>query len=340
MITTDKQPLVAAPAVDEHRIASDLARRAFDHEHSSATLALSIPADLARRAFAGTSFDPEGRARRAIAGYGAELKSDTEHMRAQAVIGGTTHLVEAEVTRYAAGYHQRVVALLHSESRCVSSFIAGPANFPVRRMQIRADIARARAEDLAGFRRSAMKVALRVLRPDLRPIMAGDEDAIDRLELELERAERKQEQMKAVNVVIRSYAKAGADHQVAALMERGMTEAEARDALKPDFANRVGFPSYKLTNNGANIRRMRQRLDHLRTAKAMPVTETAGAAGVRVQDDPPANRVRLFFPDKPDKAIRQRMSDSGFRWTPTLGAWQAYRNHTTLSLARELSGQA
>jgi hypothetical protein len=29
---------------------------------------------------------------------------------------------------------------------------------------------------------------------------------------------------------------------------------------------------------------------------------------------------------------------AGFRWTPTLGCWQAYRNHNALTVAREIAG--
>lgn len=299
---------------------------------------LAVPRELMARAYTGTSFDPEGRARRTVAGFDAELQEDIAYLTAQARAGGTQHALDEELARYVAGFRRRVIALLHSESRCVSSFIAGPANFPVQRMQKRVHIAHQRLNDLADFRHRAKKAALRVLRPDLRPIMAGDADAIERLELEISKAERAQAQMKAANAAIRKTAKAGADHQVAALMELGYTEHQACKLLKPDFAGRLGFPDYSLSNNNANIRRMKQRLDALRVAKATPATEHAGANGVRLEDDPPANRVRLYFPGKPDQATRDMLKRNGFRWAPTLSAWQGYRNAGTLQTARDLAG--
>ncbi len=334
-------------ASEQHRvegqIASELARRAFDHDHSPATLALSIPADLARRAYAGTSFDPEGRAKRAIADYGAQLHADTEYLREQAAIGGAdAPEVEAQIDRYAAGFQQRVLALLYSESRCVSSFIAGPSNFPVRRMQIRADVARRRADELGDFRHRAKSAALRVLRPDLRPIMAGDADACERLTLEIDRAEREHARMKAANNVIRANAKKGIAHQVAALMELGFAEEKCHEVLVPDFVGRAGFPGYALTNSSAGIRRMKLRLKSLQVAKATPITEAVGPGGIRLEDDPPANRVRLRFPDdaRPDKALRRVMQSTGFRWANTLTAWQAYRNTRAIQVARQIAGVA
>src|ERR1019366_3916385 len=93
---------------------------------------LNIPRGLAQRAYSGTSFDPVGRGTRALAGYNSELQADVERMIQQATIGGTLDLVDGEASRYVAGYNSRVLALFNSESRCVSSFIAGPSNFPAR----------------------------------------------------------------------------------------------------------------------------------------------------------------------------------------------------------------
>ena len=185
----------------------------------------------------------------------------------------------------------------------------------------------------------ALRAAIRTLRPDLRAIMAGDVDAIDRLTVKIDNAERLQSRMRDANKAIRTHAKKGAAQQVEALMTLGFTEQQASDLLKPDFCGRIGFAAYELTNNNANIRRMHERLEQISKAQATEVQAVACSNGVTLEDDAPANRVRLYFPGKPSEEIRTELKSSGFRWAPSGGAWQAYRNNSTLATAKRMAGE-
>lgn len=292
---------------------------------------LNIPQSLARTAFAGTSFDPEGRGKRAVEGYQSDLAQCLETLRQHAEKAGTLNLLDTESARFTAGFQRRVIAYLASSSRCVSSFIAGPSNFPVRRMQKRSDIAHKRMGELYEYKARAMKAAIRNLRPDLRPIMAGDSDAIERLEAEIARAEVLAARMKAVNAAHRAFLKDPASLDAAQISEQ---DKEKVRRYKPEYSwEPHPFAPYQLSNHNANLRRMEKRLEQLTATKAAPVELVESASGIRLEDDPPANRVRLFFPGKPDEDTRSKLKKNGFRWSPTVGAWQAYRNTWSMNLA-------
>ncbi len=297
-----------------------------------------IPLDLAYRAHAGTSFVPDKRAASERDGYAATLAADLAAMESEAARGGTLDLLPAEFARYRAGLAKRLRSYLYSRQGLMSTMITGPSGFPAARMQKRSDIVGRRLNEYCDFRARALAAMRRTLRPDLAPIGAGDDDAIERIAAKLERLRRQQALMKGANVLVRKFGN-DQDAGVAALMAEGFSEANARRLFEPDFAGRVGFADYVLSNNLAEIRRLESRLTVISRNKALPVTEVAGERAT-VEDDPPANRVRLRFQGKPPQEVRTRLRRSGFRWAPTIGAWQAYRNDGTLRTAHDLAGAA
>lgn len=299
-----------------------------------------IPLDLARAAHSGTSHVPEERGAQERATYAKTLAADRAKFEEWA--GGDPAklaALESEFERYRAGFCKRFLAHLSARSRCLSTMVTGGSNFPVRRAEKASDSADKRLAELLEFRSRSLAAIRRVLRPEEAPIMSGDEDAVERLRAKIEDAERHQERMKLVNATIRKHVKGGTDAQVAALVALGnIGEAAAREMIRPDFMGRIGFADYETRNNAANIRRMRERLAGLEVAKATPATETEGTSGIRVEDSPAENGVRLFYPGKPAPEVRARLKASGFRWAPTLGCWQGYRNPGTLEVARKEAG--
>lgn len=299
-----------------------------------------IPMSSAVAAHNGTSWTPERRGESERSEYAATLASDYEAFRQNAERGGTLDLLDSEFARYRAGYRDRYLSYLRSRSRVVSSFIAGPSNFPARRMAKRNGVADKRLTELVEFRPRARRAIMRRLRPDLAPIMAGDADAIERLEAKIAKAENLQKRMRAANKVVKSK-KLDDAAKIVALIEQGFSPTIAAELLKPDFAGRTGFADYQLSNNNANIRRMKQRVEQISVAQNTPATETQNdETGITVEDSPADNRVRIFFPGKPEADVRKRLKANGFRWAPSLECWQAYRNYRALELAKEFGGAA
>lgn len=304
-----------------------------------------IPLEAAYRAHLGTSFVPEDRAQQERAGYAETLTKDYERLSKIADTPEKQATLAEEFERYREGYKRHSLDWLNSRSRMISTMIAGPSNFPVQRQEKRANAAHKRLTGLMDFRKRALDAIEKKLCPELRPIMAGDSDAIQRLQAEIDNAERLQEMMKAVNAAWRK-SRGDREAQVAAMtaamVAAGMgekAEYRSRQLIEPDFCGRIGFADYELKNNNANIRRMKQRLAAIQVAKSKPDTEIEGE-NARIEDCPAENRVRLYFPGKPAADIRNKLKSSGFRWAPSLECWQAYRNDRSFVTAREVAGVA
>lgn len=291
-----------------------------------------ISASLAVGAFNGTSFSPERRGESVRSDYERTMQAAYETLRKHAEKGGTLDILETEFARYKSGYRARTEAWLRSHSRCISAMITGPSNFPVRRQQKRNDVEHKRLGELIEFGERGLNAAIRNLRPDLRPIMAGDANAIERLEEKLVELRTRQDRMKKINAAHKAFKKD------AKTLEDADLSQQEKDLIRryvPAYSwEPHPFAPFELTNNNATIRTAEKRLAALQVAKATPEKNIECASGLRVEDCPADNRVRLFFPGKPDADVRGKLKSNGFRWSPTIGAWQAYRNSRAMELAQ------
>ncbi|MCP3942943.1 MAG: PLxRFG domain-containing protein, partial [Desulfobacteraceae bacterium] len=84
--------------------------------------------------------------------------------------------------------------------------------------------------------------------------------------------EKLQGTMKAANKIAKSKNKTK-DLKIKELVNIGLSEKSSKGILEPDYAGRIGFPSYALTNNNATIRRTRSRLIELESKAQEETTE-------------------------------------------------------------------
>ena len=110
------------------------------------------------------------------------------------------------------------------------------------------------------------------------------------------------------------------------LADMGYTEEQIKELRAPDFCGRVGYPSYALQNNNANIHRIEGRLKELRTAKEKGTLETENKF-FKVVENTESMRLQLLFEDKPEPEVREVLKSNGFRWAPSQAAWQRQLNN-------------
>ena len=165
-------------------------------------------------------------------------------------------------------------------------------------------------------------------------IYTEDDDAVSRLEAKLAELERAQEQMKECNRIVRNR-RLSDDEKVARLTVCGLGEDSARKLLDPKQFGGPGFASFTLSNNNANIRRVKERLEYVKKLKATPSREYE-INGVRVRINTEANRVQLIFSERMPKEFCAELKRNGFRWAPSNGCYQSYLNRYQIDRANEI----
>jgi len=95
------------------------------------------------------------------------------------------------------------------------------------------------------------------------------------------------------------------------------------------------FESYQLTNNNAEIRRVKARIEQ-RSKQAQQEFSGWEFDGGRVEMNREDNRLQVFFDGKPDADTRAELKSSGFRWAPSVGAWQRQLTDNAIRAADRL----
>ena len=164
------------------------------------------------------------------------------------------------------------------------------------------------------------------------PIRSDDPQALEKLKEKLEATQTLQTHMKEVNSY---YRKNGTTRGCP-----GVTEAQA---AKLDASVKSGYswenkpyPSYELTNNSAEIRRLKQRIEQLSYEKEVGFVgwEFPGGEAVANTDN---NRLQLLFDEKPSAEQRTILKQYGFHWSPSEQAWQRQLNENAIYAADRIS---
>lgn len=172
-------------------------------------------------------------------------------------------------------------------------------------------------------------------------ISSDDPEAIIKLQQKIDEAEAIQARMTAANKIVRKFK--GDEHNgYLALEQAGFTAGMAKRLFEPDFCGRIGFADYQLSNNSANIRRMKQRIDQLRrehqqrSSDEKPILEIKAPEGVEIVENAGDNRLQIIFPGKPADSVRASLKSHGFRWSPNAGAWQRQLNDSARWAAKRV----
>lgn len=240
----------------------------------------------------------------------------------------------ARAWQLATAYARRMADNLNADSRigtmCPSILIVGGSNFPVRKKEKQNAAAERNHAEFAEIQGYIAKLESILYGKEV--IRAADEDAVILLEKKLSSLENKQEFMKAVNAYYRKHK---------TLEGCPGLEDEMRWRIEAGWARGwyvgIPFPAYELSNNNANIKRTKNRLEKLKTEKSRESSESEiSGLGFAVKENVEDMRLQLFFADKPEPEVRDRLKHRGFKWSPRNGCWQRQLNDNARYALRQL----
>ena len=159
-------------------------------------------------------------------------------------------------------------------------------------------------------------------------IRSDDVNAVKLLKDKIAKLEEAQALMRAVNAY---YRKNKTLEGCPDLSDSNRREIERR--WESGWYREVPFPPYELSNNNANIRRLKDRLKSIETEKLRrECADLRGDDGIedlgwyRVIENRDANRIQIEFDGKPDADVRSVLKNWGFKWAPSQGVWQRMLN--------------
>jgi len=220
---------------------------------------------------------------------------------------------------YADRYARRMAEYYNRESSigmmCPSVLISGAANFPTRKKE-RQIAAWDRNHTFWEDTQKILDKLDRMAR-GTGPILSSDAHALEKLQDKLAELKAAQARMVAANKALRLK---DVDASDGALYELGYTDFEI-EKLREPYLGRIGYSSYTLSNNNANIHRVEKRIRDLEAAQDGGSSEQ-DFEGFKAVKNTDIMRYQIIFPGKPDDDTRALLKSECFKWAPSQKAWQ------------------
>jgi len=286
---------------------------------------LTLNKELAHRAHSGTSFDPEKRAASHIKCFNESLAEDWETFSKLAVSEQQKEVLKSEFERYQANYKAKYENWLSAKSRCLSSMITGPANFPARRNE-KANISeRKRGEELADWCKKAEKAVINKINAARTP--------------EQLQADANEKENQVIEYLLKeathSIACVGGKTPYSPALIKGALERKIMNFAKnnPDAAERTTKEINLMCQEQFNKdvftskHKIWKAIEAIKEEKLNPPMsednkELFKNDFVTVINNHEAQRIQLIFEDKPEVEVRDVLKSHAFRWSPRFGAWQ------------------
>jgi len=158
-----------------------------------------------------------------------------------------------------------------------------------------------------------------------KPISSGDPQALEKLTGKLDACRKAQEHMKAVNAYFRKH---GTCQGFPDMPEAAAAKLDVRVQNAYSW-DKQPFPSYELSNNNAEIKRLQSRIEEISHSREVGFVGWQFDGGEAVINTE-LNRLQLMFDERPTREQCSVLKHKGFHWSPTEGAWQRQLNDNAI----------
>jgi hypothetical protein len=278
-------------------------------------VSLNEYSQLAINAYRGTSFDPEKRGASIIKESEQELNEDLITIE---------KATQEEKERYISQYKKRLSDWLSAKSRCLSSMITGPSNFPTSRNEKANNAEHKRLEELLEWRPKALK-AIKKRIQGRRPIEEQEEESWKIIKNEI---------LRTASTIV--------------AIDTGQNTYSSR----PLFVSSITGFIKRMAKNGqtANVNKSLDLIRELNAKNSKPIiTDKSSiwkfgmiAKAVETQKEELSNkedkvielegvcvelsysddRIRIRHNEIPSPEVRAQLKRSAFKWSRFNGAWQ------------------
>lgn len=208
------------------------------------------------------------------------------------------------------------------EAMCPSIMISGAGNFPVRKKEKQNSMRHKFWQEYGSLFDEHNYYYNKIKNILTNKVIASDDAlAIEKLEAKIADLEESQKLMKDVNAY---YRKNNTLDGCDLLSEEEL--AKIKNNMQYHSWYDAPFAPFTLTNNNANIKRLKERLDDIKRlkerAEQAEESKYIQVEGLKVVEDATDMRIRIIFDDIPDADTRTLLKSNGFKWSPKNSAWQ------------------
>jgi hypothetical protein len=166
-------------------------------------------------------------------------------------------------------------------------------------------------------------------------ISSDDPAAIKKLRKQLAANEALRDKMKRINA---DYRKAKGDiDKMTTIDETEKKAFKIKMSRMESYMKDQPYQGYEITNMTQSIKRLKDRIELLEK-QANDETQEIKFDGGSIVDSIEYNRLQIFFDSKPGSEMRTQLKSNGFRWAPSMGAWQRHRSNMAMYQAKKIVG--